>query len=182
MSDLKNWSDFSSIFRHPGPYYFVFLFMCSMTTSHLHYCFKIQAIWKPTQPKYWSLYYKNCHCWILPFLAVLYQKKYLYNSMIFNVLYRELLNDLEFPPILLVSDWPRRHLLECTSEWVDRKCLTTVYSGSLWCHNENADFRVNVLLKLTSLVCIFLWRHNIRTSFRAEFFLRLTTPWTFLCY
>ena len=30
--------------------------------------------------------------------------------------YMVLLNDLEFPPILLVSDWPRRHLLECTSE------------------------------------------------------------------
>ena len=33
-------------------------------------CFKFQAIWKLTQPKYWSLCYKNCHCWILPFLAV----------------------------------------------------------------------------------------------------------------
>ena len=27
-----------------------------------------------------------------------------------------LLNDLEFPLLLLVSDWPRRHLLERTSE------------------------------------------------------------------
>ena len=25
-------------------------------------------------------------------------------------------SDLESPPILLISDWPRRHLLECTSE------------------------------------------------------------------
>ena len=25
-----------------------------------------------------------------------------------------LLNDQEFPPILLVSDWSRRHLFECT--------------------------------------------------------------------
>ena len=25
--------------------------------------------------------------------------------------------------------WPRRHLLECTSEWIDRKCSQAVYSG-----------------------------------------------------
>ena len=30
--------------------------------------------------------------------------------------YLTLLNDLEFPLLLLVSDWPRRHLLERTSE------------------------------------------------------------------
>ena len=92
-----------------------------------------------------------------------------------------LLNDREFWLTLLIRDWPRRGLLDRTSEWVHRKCLTTVYSGSLWCHNENAGFPVKFLLRLASLVCIFLWRHNIRTSFRADFCLRLTTPWTFLC-
>ena len=83
--------------------------------------------------------------------------------------YHALLNDQEFWLILLFRDWPRRAFLDSTSEWVHRKCLTTVYSGSLWCHNENADFRVKFLLGLASLVCIFLWRHNIRTSFRAVF-------------
>ena len=91
-----------------------------------------------------------------------------------------LLNDREFWLILLIRDWPRRGLLDRTSEWVHRKCLMTVYSGSLWCHNENAGFRVKFLLRLASLMCIFSWRHNIRTSFRADFCLRLTTPWTFL--
>ena len=37
-----------------------------------------------------------------------------------NSKYFLLLNDLEFTLLLLVSDWPRRHLLECTSEWIDR--------------------------------------------------------------
>ena len=95
--------------------------------------------------------------------------------------YHLLLNDREFWLILLIRDWPRRGLLDRTSDWVHRKCLTTVYSGSLWCHNENAGFRVKFLLRLASLMCIFLWRHNIRTSFRADFCLRLTTPLAFLC-
>ena len=47
-------------------------------------------------------------------------------------LFHYLLNDLEFPPILLVSDWPRQHLLECTLEWVDRKQRLAVYSGFLF--------------------------------------------------
>ena len=38
-------------------------------------------------------------------------KLYLNTSMIIYII-----NDLEFPLLLLVSDWPRRHLLECTSE------------------------------------------------------------------
>ena len=96
-------------------------------------------------------------------------------------LYLVLLNDREFRVILLIRDWPRRAFLDRTSEWVHRKCLTTVYSGCLWCHNKYAGFRVKFLLRLASLMCIFLWRHNIRTSFRADFCLRLTTPWTFLC-
>ena len=29
---------------------------------------------KTTQPKYQSLCYKNCHCWILPFMTVLFEK------------------------------------------------------------------------------------------------------------
>ena len=95
--------------------------------------------------------------------------------------YHLLLNDQEFWQILLFRDWPRRAFLDRTTEWVHRNCLTTVYSGSLWCHNENAGLRVIFLLRLARLVCIFLWRHSISTSFRADFCLRLTMPWTFLC-
>ena len=40
-----------------------------------------------------------------------------------------LLNDQEFSHILLVSDWSRRYLIECTSKWIDRKCSQAVYSG-----------------------------------------------------
>ena len=107
--------------------------------------------------------------------------KYYHSVINSSKQFHSLLNDREFWLILLIRDWPRRGLLDRTSEWVHRKCLTTVYSGSLWCHNENAGFRVKFLLRLASLMCIFLWRHNIRTSFRADFCLRLTTPWTFLC-
>ena len=34
--------------------------------------------------------------------------------------------------ILLVYDWPRRHLLECTSEWVHCQRRLVVYSGFLF--------------------------------------------------
>ena len=46
--------------------------------------------------------------------------------------YFTLLNDQEYPRNLLVSDWPRRHLLERTSQWVDRKRRLAVYSGFLF--------------------------------------------------
>ena len=46
--------------------------------------------------------------------------------------YHILLNDQEFPPISLVSDWQRRHLLAWTSEWVHRKRRFAVYSGFLF--------------------------------------------------
>ena len=91
-----------------------------------------------------------------------------------------LLNDREFWLILLFRDWSRRAFLDGTSEWVHRKCLTTVYSGSLWCHNENADFCVKLLLGLASLVCIF-FDVTIYPPHFAHSLLRWTTPWTFLC-
>ena len=36
--------------------------------------------------------------------------------LISHSLFMILLNGKEFPPILLVSDWPRRHSMACTSE------------------------------------------------------------------
>ena len=63
-------------------------------------------------------------------------------SLPINCLSIYLLNDREFWLILLIRDWPRCAFLDRTSEWVHRKCSTTVYSGSLWCHNENAGLRV----------------------------------------
>ena len=128
---------------------------------------------------------RTCNYWYCQFSSTLGTGKTLIITYIVDVLvndlsiksliyrylgdYFSLLNDREFWLILLIRDWPRHAFLDRTSEWVHRKCLTTVYSGCLWCHNENADFRVKFLLGLASLVCIFLWRHNIRTSFHADF-------------
>ena len=37
-----------------------------------------------------------------------------------------------FPPIFLVSDWPRRHFMACFSEWVHRKRRFAMYLGFLF--------------------------------------------------
>ena len=48
--------------------------------------------------------------------------------------YGYLSNDLEFPPILLVSDWPRRHLLECTSVSTPQRAFRGVFGVSIFSH------------------------------------------------
>ena len=69
---------------------------------------------------------------------------------------RTLLNDLEFPPILLASDWLRRHLLECTLEWVHRKRHLAVCSGFLflatldllqWANKKAVVMNLTIFLK-----------------------------------
>ena len=80
-------------------------------------------LWHVNKPPIRGFFLLNLHV-PLKYRSLLIIKWYhlvqLVISLSSKVIYHILLNDLEFPLLLLVSDWPRRHLLECTSEWIDR--------------------------------------------------------------
>ena len=63
--------------------------------------------------------------------------------------YTDLLNDQELPPILLVSDWRRRHLLECISEWVHCKQQFAMFSGFLFLYPRHKMARGNLVFALS---------------------------------